>query len=144
MPAGITGAPQPDPVRIHLRAVLQMRDRPAPVGDLPPRVDVKPRLAVAVPEAAMVVHQHHKPCLGEHPGESLQPMLTHPGIAVGHRDTRTRTGPLRHKQPAAQRHITLHGELDVLSLHNHSSLITAPPVVDVARPRWMGMPSRRR
>jgi hypothetical protein len=24
----------------------------------------------------MVVHQHHEPCLGEHPGESLQPTPT--------------------------------------------------------------------
>jgi hypothetical protein len=120
MTAGEAGAPQADPVRIHRRVALQIGDRPAPVGDLPPRVNVKARSAVAGPEAAMVVHQHHESRISEHSGESLQP-ITHPGIAVGHRDTRVRTGPLRLKQPPAQRHVALDRELHIASPRHHPS-----------------------
>jgi hypothetical protein len=104
---------------------LQIGDRPAPVGNLPPWVHVVARLAIAVAEPAMVVHQHHESRVGEHAGESLQPMLAHPGIAVGHRDAGMRTGPLRLKQPAAQRHIALDGELHIVSPRHCRSFRTS-------------------
>ena len=90
MAAGIAGAPQPDPVGVDGGVALQERDRPAPVGDLHPRVDVEARRSVAGAEPAMVVHQHHESRVGEHPGEPFQSVLLHPGEPVRHRDGRVR------------------------------------------------------
>lgn len=47
--------------------------------------------------------------------------MTSPAAApstVRHRDVRMGTGPVRQKQPAAQRHAALHGELDIVSVHH--------------------------
>ena len=118
MAAGIAAAPQPDPVGVYEGLALQEGDRPAPVGDLHPRVDVVARRSAAGAEAAVVVHQHHKSGGGEHLGESLQAVLLHTGEPVGHRDGRMGTGAVGYKQPAPQNHIVFGGELDVLFL-NH-------------------------
>ena len=91
--AGIAAAPQSDPVGVDGRLALQEGDRPAPVGDLHPRVDVEARRSVAGAEAAVVVHQDHESRGGERAGEALQPVLFHPGEPVRHRDGRVRRGP---------------------------------------------------
>jgi hypothetical protein len=100
MPAGIAAAPQADPLRVDIGLALQEGDRPAPVGDLNPRVDVVAWRAVAGSEPAVVVHQHHEPGVSEEAGEALQPVFLHPGEAVRHRDGRKWARAIGHKKPA--------------------------------------------
>src|ERR1700730_1145249 len=99
MPAGVAGAPQPNTIRIDCRMALQIGDPPAPVGNLPPRVPLIARFAIAVTEPSVVVHQHHESRLGKHAGESVQPVLAHSGIPVGPRGTTVRTGPHTRETP---------------------------------------------
>ncbi len=120
--AGVAATPESDPVRVDGGLALQEGDRPAPVGNLHPRVDVVARRSVAGAEATVVVHQHDKPGGGEHLGEALQTVLLHTGEPVGHRDGRMGTGAVGYKQPAPQNDIAFGGELDALSL-NHPSLL---------------------
>ena len=101
--------------------VFEEGDRPAPIGDLDPRVDVKAGRAVTGSEAAMVMHQHHEPRFGEQAGKPLQPVFLHPGKAVRHGDTRMWSRAVGHKQPTPQNRIAFDGELDILSLHHHCS-----------------------
>jgi hypothetical protein len=65
--AGKAGAPQTDPVGVHRGMGFQVGDGIAPIGDLPPRVDVEAWLTVADPEPAVIMHKHHQTRLGEHP-----------------------------------------------------------------------------
>jgi hypothetical protein len=57
---------------------LEEGDRPAPVGDLNPRVDVVAWRAVAGSEPAMVAHPHPESRVGEKASEALQPMFGTP------------------------------------------------------------------
>ena len=123
MSAGITAAPHTDPVRIDSRMVLQKGDRPAPIGDLNPWVDVEARRTVAGPKTAMVMHEHHEPDVGEQAGKSLQAVFLHAGEAVRHGDGRMWSRAVGHKQPAPQCHVTFDGELDILSPHCSSALL---------------------
>ena len=116
--AGITAAPQADPVRVYEGEALQEGDGAAPVGDLHPRVDVVARRALAGPEAAVVVYHHNETRVSEHSGESLKPVVLHPGETVRHRDGWVWAWTVRLKQPSPQHHIALGGEFDVLSLHD--------------------------
>ena len=109
MPAGIAGTPEANPFRIDGRMVFKEGDRPAPIGDLDPRVDVKAGRAVTGSEAAMVMHQHDEPRFGEQAGKPLQPVFLHPGKAVCHSDTRMWSRAVGHKQPTPQNRIAFDG-----------------------------------
>jgi hypothetical protein len=69
----------------------------------------------------MIMDQHDKTGVGEHPGEAIQAVLADPGKAVRHRDRRARPLRIGDKQPPAQRHIALDAELDVSLLQHDSS-----------------------
>jgi hypothetical protein len=93
-------------------------DRPPPVRDLPPRVDVLPGCAVAGPEAAVVMEQDHEPGVGQRPREPLDAVLSGAGVPMRHRDGRMQTMPVGLEQPGPQRDPTLGGELDIGAFHH--------------------------
>ena len=82
MAAGIAGAPQADPAGIHAGLGLKVGDGKAPIDDLAPGVDVEARPAVADPEPAVIMDQHHEPGVGEHPREPVQTVFTDPRVAA--------------------------------------------------------------
>jgi hypothetical protein len=65
-----------------------------------PGVDVEARLAVAGPEAAVIVYQHYETGAGEHPRELVQTVLADAGKAGRHRDRRSRSRHVGDEQPA--------------------------------------------
>src|SRR5262249_2876227 len=86
MAAGVTRAPNSDPRCIDFGKRFQKRDRPPPIGDLAPGIDVVTNGSIALAEIAMVMDQRDEPRLGEGTGKTLKAMLLHSRITMGERD----------------------------------------------------------
>jgi hypothetical protein len=83
MVPGVAGAPNADPCCVDFRHRFQKRDRPPPIRNLAPRVDIVANGAIAGPKVSMVMHEHDQTGLGKGAGEALEPMLLYPRIAMG-------------------------------------------------------------
>ena len=93
MAAGVARAPHADPRCIDFRLRFQKRDRPPPIGDLAPGIDVVSNGPIARAVIAMVMDKRDKTGLGECAGEALEPMLLDPRITM--RDDMADSGPAR-------------------------------------------------
>ena len=113
MAPGIAGAPQSDPLRIHLGPGFQIGDRATPIADLPPGIDVLTRFAAADAEAPVIVEQHHEAGIGEGLGEPGDAEFLHGCVAMGHRDRRAtlRIAP-RQVEPGAELYAVVDGKSD--------------------------------
>jgi hypothetical protein len=116
--SGEAGAPQTDPAGIDSGMRFEEGDRPPPVRDLLPGVDVLSGRAVAGPEGPVVVEQDHEPGVGERSGEPLDAVLSGAGVPVRHRDGRMQAGPVGLEHPCPQRDPTLGAELDIGAFHH--------------------------
>ena len=119
MPTGVTRAPETDSLRIDDLEALDKADRPAPIGNLPPRIDILPRLAVARAEIAMIVQQHNESVLGEQLRKRLDAMVFYGGVAMPHRNGRIPTRCTgRNEQPPTQHHAAIYLEFDFRACHH--------------------------
>jgi hypothetical protein len=78
MAAGVTGAPNSDPRCIDFGQRFQKRDRPSPIGDLAPGIDVMSNCTVARAEIPMVMDERDETGLSEVADEALEPMFLDP------------------------------------------------------------------
>src|SRR5580658_9611737 len=68
----------------------------------------------------MIMYAHHKPGLGEDPGETFESMFLHSCIAMGHGDGGTRTRPrLPREAPTTKTVATLDLEFRVAPIDHH-------------------------
>jgi len=72
MAAGVTGAPNSDPCCIDFGQRFQKRDRPSPIGDLAPGIDVVSNGPIARTEISMVMDERDETGLGESACEALE------------------------------------------------------------------------
>ena len=91
MAAGVTRAPNSDPRWIDFRLGFQKRDRPPPIRELAPGIDVLSNCTVARAEIPMVMDERDETGLSEVAGETLEPMFLDPRITMGDGDGRKRS-----------------------------------------------------
>ena len=72
MAAGVTGAPNSDSRCIDFGQRFQKRDRPPPIGDLAPGIDVVSNGPIARTEISMVMDERDETGLGESACEALE------------------------------------------------------------------------
>ena len=94
MAASVTGTPNSDPRCIDFGLRFQKRDRPPPIGDLAPRINVVSNGPIARAEIAMVMDERNETGLGEGAGEALESMLLDPRITMGEGNGRKRSRSL--------------------------------------------------
>jgi hypothetical protein len=129
--AGEARAPRADAPRVDAFERLQERDRVAVVAHLQPRIELLPRLAVALTEVAVVVGEDDVPRGRERGCVLVEVQLLDAVVAMGDdhgRRGRGRSSGPRAVQPAAQRG-AVGGERDVRDLvrgvrGGHAAILT--------------------
>ena len=84
MAARVACAPDADSLRVDAVQRLHERDRVAVVADLHPRVQLLPRLPVAVPEIAVVVGEDDMACVRDSGRVPVEVEILNAVVAVGH------------------------------------------------------------